>query len=77
MPGALLTAPAGPAHQEALDKLWYLREFVALGAVLLPESFRKHDGRQEEAGFQDVVLSVQSRGRSAGGPLSLPLPRTA
>ena len=57
--------PAGIAHQEALDELWDLREFVARGAVL-PESLQKHDGGRKEAGLEDVVLSVWSPGRVSG-----------
>lgn len=78
MPCVLLAAPVingwqvpvGVAHQEALDKLWYLREFVAPGTVLLLESFHKHDDGREEAGFQDIVLSVQSQGRISGQSLA-------
>jgi hypothetical protein len=52
------TEGLGATHQQALDELRDLSELVALGARLPSQGSSEQDGRQKEARFQDIILSV-------------------
>jgi hypothetical protein len=58
-------------HQEALDELWCLCELVPLGAVLCLERSGEQDGRREEAGLQDLILSPIDDPKAKSGDTSL------